>query len=148
MNNLSARQFFAEGSGMVTLCGSSRFYRECMEANRALTFQNWIVLMCGNWEHSYHKDADTIGLNYDLIKTLHFQKIIESDAIVVVSDSSFYYGDSTILEIAFAKRRNKPVFYFDGKTFSGVESIIRMPDRYSDRSLIDSFFSSIGIKNL
>lgn len=148
MNNVSADRFFAEGSGMVTLCGSTRFYRECMEANRALTFQNWIVLMCGNWGHSYHKDAEPVDRDYSLVKALHFQKIMESDAIVVVSDSSFYYGDSTILEIAFAKLRNKPVFYFDGKTFSGVEPIIRMPDRYSDRSLIDSFLTSIGIKNL
>ena len=81
-----------------------------MEANRILTFQDWIVLMCGSWGHSYHKDAESLDRDYLTIKKLHFHKIRESDAIVVVTDSTPYYGESTTEEITFAKHRNKPVF--------------------------------------
>jgi hypothetical protein len=144
MKNVSAREYFEEGSGMVTLCGSTRFFAECMEANRALTFQNWVVLMCGSWGHSYHKDAEPLDRDYSLVKKLHFHKILESDAIVVVSDKSLYYGDSTTEEIAFAKHRNIPVFYFDGEIFSGWETVDQIPDKYADASLIDSFRANLA----
>lgn len=144
-NQISANQYFEQGSGIVTLCGSTRFFAECMEANRQLTFKNWIVLMCGSWEHSYHKEAEPLDRDYSLIKNLHFHKIMESDAIVVVSDSSLYYGESTTEEIAFAKHRNKAVFYYDGKTFFNIDSGTNnnIPDRFSDCSLIDSFRSKL-----
>jgi hypothetical protein len=146
MKNVSARQYFEKGSGMVTLCGSTRFFSECMEANRALTFQNWVVLMCGSWGHSYHKGAEPLDRDYSLVKKLHFHKILESDVIVVVSDKSLYYGESTTEEIAFAQYRKKPVFYFDGEFFSGWETIDRIPDRYADTSLIDSFRLKLAVK--
>lgn len=141
MNNVSARQFFGEGSGIVTLCGSSRFFKECMEANRALTFQNWAVLMCGNWEHSYHKDAEISDIDYASVKLLHYQKILESDAIVVVSDSTLYYGESTKTEIAFAEHRKKAVYFYNGRLLNGWQSVREIPNRYTDNSLIDSFFT-------
>jgi hypothetical protein len=143
MRNVSARQYFEEGSGMVTLCGSNSFFPECMEANKALTLQNWVVLMCGVWAKSYHKDSEPLDRDYSLIKKLHFHKILESDAIVVVSDKSLYYGESTTEEIAFAKHRKIPVFYFDGELFSGWEIVDRIPDRYADTSLIDSFRANL-----
>jgi hypothetical protein len=144
MKNVSARQYFEEGSGIVTLCGSNGFFPECMEANRALTLQNWVVLMCGIWAKSYHKDSEPLDRDYSLIKKLHFYKILESDAIVVVSDKSLYYGESTTEEIAFAKHRNIPVFYFDGEIFSGWELVDKIPDRYADTSLIDSFRANLA----
>lgn len=139
MQDISARQYFHNGSGMVTLCGSTRFFAECMEANRLLTFQNWVVLMCGSWGHSYHKDSEDISRDYSVVKRLHFQKILESDAIVVVSDKSLYYGESTTEEIAFAKYRNKPVYYYNGYAFVGHNKLNEIPDRYSDISLIENF---------
>lgn len=139
MQNVSAKQFFEKGSGIVTLCGSTRFFSECLEANRVLTFQNWIVLMCGSWGHSYHKDSEPLTRDYSLVKKLHFHKILESDAIVVVSDRTNYFGDSTKEEIAFCHHRDIPIFYYDGTMFSGYEIVDRIPDRYSDSSLIDSF---------
>lgn len=145
MQNISARQYFHNGSGMVTLCGSTRFFAECMEANRLLTFDNWVVLMCGSWGHSYHKDSEDLTRDYSTVKRLHFQKILESDAIVVVSDKSLYYGESTTEEIAFAKHRNKPVFYYDGESLSGWSAIDKIPDRYADISLIENFRQSIKV---
>lgn len=140
-NKLSAEEYFERGSGIVTLCGSTRFFTQCIEANRILTFQSWIVLMCGSWGHSYHKDAEPLDHDYSTIKKLHFHKICESDVIVVVTDSTLYYGESTTEEIAFAKHRNKPVFYYNGEHFLDIGVTARIPDRYTDCSLIDSFRS-------
>lgn len=144
MINMSARQYLEKGSGIATLCGSTRFFSQCMQANRELTFLNWVVLMCGSWGHSYHKDSEPLDRDYSTVKRLHFHKILESDVIVVVSDKTLYYGDSTKEEIAFAQFRNIPVFYYDGEVFSGYEIVERVPDRYADTSLIDSFRSSLS----
>lgn len=139
MKNVSAQDFISSGSGLITLCGSTKFFDECMECNRLLTFQLWLVFMCGSWGHSYHKDRDNEGRDYASVKQLHFHKILLSDAIVVVSDRTGYIGESTKEEIAFAKYRNIPIFYFDGRSFSGHEKMQSIPDRFSDNSLIDSF---------
>lgn len=95
--------------------------------------------MCGSWGHSYHKDAEEIDRDYTAVKRLHFHKILESDVIVVVSDESFYCGESTTEEIAFARHRQKPVYYYDGKHFSGFNHVLTVPDRYADNSLIEGF---------
>lgn len=144
LKNIQANEYLEKGSGMVTLCGSTRFFDQCMEANRRLTFQSWLVLSCGSWGHSYHKNAEPLDRDYEAVKRLHFHKILESDVIVVVSDKTGYYGDSTKEEIAFAQARNIPVYYFDGETFSGWEIVRQIPDRYSDHSLIDSFRSKFS----
>jgi hypothetical protein len=145
MQNVSAQTYFQKGSGIVTLCGPTRFFPECMEANRALTFENWIVLMCGSWANSYHKDVEPISQDYSLVKRLHFHKILEADAIVVVTDKTLYYGESTTEEIAFAKYRQKPIFYYDGESFSGWNMIREIPDRYADSSLIENFRQSLKV---
>ena len=133
--------FFDEYVGTVTLCGSTKYFIECMEINRELTFKGWIVLMCGSWGHSYHKYAENTNTDYTLVKKLHFHKILMSDAIVVVSDKSGYIGESTKAEIEFAKHRNIPVFYFDGETISGVIGIKNNKSLNTkwDDSLIDTF---------
>jgi hypothetical protein len=142
-NPIQALDFLNNGSGVITLCGSTKFFTECMEANRQLTFKNWIVLMCGSWGHSYHKNVENNNTDYSRVKKLHYQKILISQAIVVVSDSTGYIGDSTKAEIAFARYRNIPVFYFDGSNFFG-ETEKTPQNELSDSSLIDSFNSLHG----
>lgn len=115
----SAYSFFNNKEGIVTLCGSTKFFTECMEINRILTFKGWIVLMCGSWGHSYHKYREgNSGDAYNKVKALHFKKILMSDAIVVVSDKSGYIGDSTKSEVEFCKQKDIPIFYFDGEYLS------------------------------
>lgn len=114
---LTANEYFEQNSGIVTICGSTRYFPEWMEANRRLTFKNWIVLMCGSWGHSYHKGIETPKEAFEKVKKLHYIKIDKSDAIVVVSDESDYIGDSTKAEIEYAKFKNIPIFYFNGKEF-------------------------------
>ena len=105
-----------------------------MECNRILTFSNWIVLMCGSWGHSYHKDATSLDRSFEQIKQLHFHKIVESEAIVVVSDSSGYIGDSTKEELSFALFLGMPVFYYDGSKLTGSTSVDSVPDRFARHS--------------
>ena len=46
-----------------------------------------------------------------LLKEQHFKKIELSDAIVVINKDN-YIGDSTKLEIEFAKKLNKDILYY------------------------------------
>lgn len=140
----TADEFLTKGSGIVTLCGSTRFFFEAMEANRQLTFMNWAVFMCGSWGHSFHKYVQPNPLpNYQQVKLLHFQKILESHAVVIISDQTLYVGSSTKAEIAFAKHRGIPLFLFDGKTFSGTTDR-QPPQEFMDMSLIQKFEMEYG----
>jgi hypothetical protein len=124
MTTFSAHNFFNDGNGVVTLCGSTRFFTECIELNRRLTFDGWIVLMCGSWGHSYHKHLEgNSGINYEKVKTLHYKKILMSQAVIIVSDKSNYIGSSTKAEIEFCKVKNIPIFYFDGEYLTGETEI-------------------------
>lgn len=87
-------------------------------------------------------DRETCNLD-EVVKKLHFLKILESQAIVIVSDASNYFGNSTMAEMAFSERRGIPIFYFDGEKFSGETS--RTPlDKWKDTSLIDEFAENYG----
>jgi hypothetical protein len=132
---LTADEWFTNGKGVVTLCGSTKFFVQCMEANRQLTFKGWMVLMCGSWGHSYHKDLEgNSGADYEAVKTLHFKKILSSNAIVVVTDGTHYMGESTRAEITFAKFYNLPIFYFDGGRFTG-KTVVESKDRLAECDL-------------
>jgi|688.fasta_scaffold731700_2 hypothetical protein len=124
MTTFSAHNFFNNNDGVVTLCGSTKFFTECIELNRRLTFDGWIVLMCGSWGHSYHKHLEgNSGINYEKVKTLHYKKILMSQAVIIVSDKSNYIGSSTKAEIEFCKVKNIPIFYFDGEYLTGETEI-------------------------
>jgi hypothetical protein len=135
----SATNFLSISRGVVTLCGSTKYFEQCMEANRQLTFAGWVVLMCGSWGHSYHKERESQGVDYSEVKKLHFVKILLSGAIVVVSDSSGYYGESTKAEIAFAEYHNIPVFYFDGREFTGSTEANPKDDLEAAREFVDYY---------
>lgn len=134
----TAEEFIHQGSGLICLCGSTKFFFEAMEANRRLTFSGWVVLQCGSWGHSFHKYAENTNTDYAGIKTLHYQKILMSDAIVVVTDTTDYIGNSTIAEKAFAKHRGIPILYFNGENFHGTTTVTPY-DKLEDKSLIENF---------
>ena len=139
---MNANEYFKQGSGTVALCGSTRFFFECMQVNRMLTFENWIVLQCGSWGHSFHKFINNEPRTPEettLVKRLHLHKILMSDCIVVVSDASAYIGESTDIEIRFAKWHHKPVFYSDGFDLRGPDiRPCNVPNRFpTDWGIID-----------
>jgi hypothetical protein len=99
---------------IVTLCGSTRFKREINHVNAELTMQGKLVISLGLFGH-----ADMPDLNWEtggaplkvMLDELHKRKIDMCDRIVVVSDASGYFGESTQGEIIYAERHGKRVEY-------------------------------------
>ena len=114
-NSIDVQKYFADNTGVVSLIGSTKFFYESMEVNRRLTFQGWIVLQCGSWGHSFHRYAAPLpNHSYDMVKKLHYQKMMMSDCVIVVTDGNYYMGDSTRRELTFALDMDLPVAVFDG----------------------------------
>ena len=93
---------------VITLCGSTRFKDEFLQAQSALTLDGNIVLSVGVFGHS-----DNIELTPEDKATLddiHKRKIDMSDAIYVINKDN-YIGDSTRSEIEYAKEHNKQIYY-------------------------------------
>ncbi len=143
-NFLTVDEYLEKNSGTVCLCGSTRFFFEAIEANRRLTFNNWIVLQCGSWGHAFHKYVESSGINYETVKKLHFYKILKSDLIVVVSDKTQYMGDSTKKELEFARYLKLPIIYFNGDKFFGELINSPMINSNVNNLTIDSFIKENG----
>lgn len=102
---------------IVCLCGSTRFYDAFREANLRRTLAGEIVLSIGC---DTKPDADLaaaagFGADPELVKAdldqLHKRKIDLADYVLVVSDESGYFGESTTGEIRYALEYGKPVEY-------------------------------------
>lgn len=88
---------------VVTICGSMRFYDRMLIVAGELTSAGYIVLM----PHVTKADTD-VKLMLD---AMHRAKIDMSKSIVVVSDSTEYYGISTTGEINYARDTGKEVIF-------------------------------------
>ena len=98
---------------VITLCGSTRFKDEFMEANQRLTMAGSVVISVGFFGHTDFPEYDWATDASDLKRTLdalHFQKIRMADEIYVI-DPGGYVGESTQREIAYAESLGKPVRY-------------------------------------
>lgn len=90
---------------IVVLCGSTRFRAEMAAANRRFTLEGFIVLAPGVFAH----DGDEItDAQKEQLDELHFRKIDHADAVYIV-DPGGYIGDSTRLEIHYARRTGKTI---------------------------------------
>jgi hypothetical protein len=101
---------------IVVLCGSTRFYDEFQQANYDLTMQGSIVLSVGFYPHAKAAHGHGEGVGHDsaekvALDELHKRKIDLADEVLVVSDESGYFGESTTGEIRYANQVGKPVFY-------------------------------------
>lgn len=93
---------------VITICGSTRFKDEILEAAKTLTLDNHIVLAPFIFHH-----ADNQELTQEAkirLDNLHKQKINMSDAIFVVNVGG-YIGESTYSEIDWAQRMKKEVYF-------------------------------------
>jgi hypothetical protein len=109
----------AHGSGqppppIVCLCGSTRFYDQFQQANYNLTMRGEIVLSVGFYPHAKTRHGHGEGVGHDsaekaALDELHKRKIDLADYVLVVSDASGYFGQSTQGEIRYAADRGKPV---------------------------------------
>lgn len=90
----------------LALIGSSRFKDLFDAANRELTLKGHIV-----YSIAMISTGDTLSEPQKTILDLvHLRKILESDAVVLVSDATGYYGTSTNREFQWAQIVGRQIF--------------------------------------
>jgi hypothetical protein len=99
---------------IVCLCGSTRFYDAFQQANYERTMAGEIVLSVGFYPHAKAEHGHGEGVGHDsaekvALDELHKRKIDMADYVLVVSDETGYFGDSTAGEIWYAVEHGKPV---------------------------------------
>ena len=103
---------------VITLCGSTRFEEEFLNAQKDLTLQGNIVISVGGFGHSRDKkvwedmDETTQAQTKEMLDDIHKRKIDMSDGIFVINVGG-YIGDSTRSEIEYAKAHGKTVEYLE-----------------------------------
>ena len=104
------------GYKVITLCGSTRFKNEFMEAQKRLTLQGCIVISVGLFGHSgdqevwENMDEGTLTKTKEMLDDMHKRKIDMADGIYVINVGN-YIGDSTRSEIEYALKHGKTVEY-------------------------------------
>lgn len=103
---------------IITLCGSTRFKKEFMEAQKKLTLEGNIVISVGLFGHSgdqevwENMDEGTLTKTKEMLDDMHKRKIDMADSIYVINVGG-YIGDSTRSEIEYAKQHGKEVQYLE-----------------------------------
>ncbi len=103
---------------IVTLCGSTRFKREFMEAQKKLTLEGNIVISVGLFGHSgdsevwENMDEGTLTKTKEMLDDMHKRKIDMADEILVINVGG-YIGKSTRSEINYAIEHGKRVRYLE-----------------------------------
>ena len=96
---------------VITLCGSTRFKDEFMEAQKRLTLDGNIVISVGLFGHSGDNEVWTEGTK-EMLDDMHLRKIDMADEIYVINVDG-YIGTSTRNEIEYANRTGKVVRYME-----------------------------------
>ena len=93
---------------IVTLCGSLKFQKEMMTVAEKMALEGYCILtpVYPVLENMKVTEEQLIKL-----KEAHFKRIELSDAILVVNINS-YIGESTNLEIDYAKKLGKEIIYY------------------------------------
>ena len=103
---------------VITLCGSTRFKDEFMEAQKRLTLEGNIVISVGLFGHSGDNevwetmDEGTLTKTKEMLDDMHKRKIDMSDEIFVINVGG-YIGESTRSEIEYARRLGKRICYLE-----------------------------------
>ena len=103
---------------VITLCGSTRFKDEYMEAQKRLTLEGNIVISVGLFGHAgdaevwENMDEGTLTKTKAMLDDMHKRKIDMADEIVVINVGG-YIGSSTKSEIKYAKMTGKTVRYLE-----------------------------------
>ena len=105
---------------VITLCGSTRFKNEFMEAQKRLTLEGNIVISVGLFGHAGDKevwegmDEDTLTQTKIMLDDMHKHKIDMADEIFVINVGG-YIGNSTRSEIEYAKANGKTIYYLENR---------------------------------
>lgn len=93
---------------IVTLCGSLKFKNEMMTVAEKMALEGYCILT------PVYPVSDKMNRTKEQLiklKEAHFKRIELSDAILVVNINN-YIGDSTKLEIDYAKKLGKEIIYY------------------------------------
>ena len=96
---------------VITLCGSTRFKEQFIEAQKHLTLEGNIVISVGLFGHSGDNEVWTDGTKA-MLDDMHKRKIDMADEIFVINVGG-YIGSSTRSEIEYARRAGKTVRYLE-----------------------------------
>lgn len=103
---------------VVTLCGSTRFKEQFIEAQKRLTLEGRIVISVGLFGHFGDQevwdgmDEGTLSRTKEMLDDMHKRKIDMADSIYVINVGG-YIGESTKSEIAYAKEHGKKIEYLE-----------------------------------
>lgn len=103
---------------VITLCGSTRFKDEFMQAQKDLTLRGNIVISVGLFGHSgdnevwENMDEGTLTKTKEMLDDMHKRKIDMADEIFVINVGG-YIGESTKSEIKYAEEHGKKVNYLE-----------------------------------
>ena len=96
---------------VITLCGSTRFKEQFLEAQKRLTLEGYIVISVGLFGHSGDEEVWTEGTKV-MLDDMHKRKIDMADEIFVINVGG-YIGQSTRSEIDYALKTGKTVKYLE-----------------------------------
>ena len=96
---------------VITLCGSTRFKDEFMEAQKRLTLEGNIVISVGMFGHSGDNEVWTEDTK-EMLDDMHKRKNDMADEIYVINVGG-YIGSSTRSEIEYAKKTGKGIGYLE-----------------------------------
>ena len=94
---------------VITLCGSTKFKNEFLEAQKRLTLEGNIIISVGLFGHSGDSQDVTDDVKI-MLDDMHKRKIDMADEIFVINVDG-YIGSSTKSEIEYAKSTGKKVNY-------------------------------------
>lgn len=96
---------------VITLCGSTKFKEQFIEAQKRLTLEGNIVISVGLFGHSGDDEVWTEGTKV-MLDDMHLRKIDMADEILVINVGG-YIGQSTSNEIAYARSKGIRVRYLE-----------------------------------
>ena len=96
---------------VITLCSSTRFKEQFLEAQKRLTLEGNIVISVGLFGHSGDDEVWTEGTK-KMLDDMHKRKIDMADSIYVINVGG-YIGSSTRSEIEYAQKNGKEVKYLE-----------------------------------
>lgn len=93
---------------IITLCGSLKYQKEMMVVAQKMALEGNCVLTP---TYPVMEDIKITSEQLEKLKNEHFKRIELSDSILVVNYNN-YIGESTKLEIDYAKKLNKEIIYY------------------------------------
>ena len=98
---------------VITVCGSMKYKKEMMEITEKMALEGNCMITPIYLTKA--NKSDYTSENFETLAKVHYEKIKNSDAILVVNVDN-YIGESTSKEIDFAKSLNKEILYYTDLT--------------------------------